>query len=229
MHILIISATSFEAKGIEAKWPAGRYGSSLVLEYLISGVGPAPAGIAVAERLCRPEKPDLLLNVGIAGALDPALELGSVVQVTHDSFGDLGVEDRDGSFISTMELGLTDGSAAPYVDTWLPSVSDFQMCRPVRGVTVATAHGNAESIAAFRKRTVAAVETMEGAAVSYAALRQNQPHLQLRALSNYVEPRNRESWELDLALVNLTSAVDHLLSSLPGALADRSSKLQLGL
>ncbi len=47
------------------------------------------------------------------------------------------------------------------------------------------------------------MESMEGAAVFYAALRFNTPCVQIRAVSNFVEPRNRESWEIGKALTAL--------------------------
>jgi len=48
---------------------------------------------------------------------------------------------------------------------------------------------------------------MEGAAVFYVCSMEHIPFLQLRAISNRVELRNRRAWKMDLALANLSDAV----------------------
>jgi futalosine hydrolase len=47
------------------------------------------------------------------------------------------------------------------------------------------------------------VESMEGAAFMYAALLAGVPFAQVRAVSNRVERRNRDAWNLPLAIENL--------------------------
>jgi futalosine hydrolase len=44
---------------------------------------------------------------------------------------------------------------------------------------------------------------MEGAAFFYACEEANVDGLQVRAISNYVEKRNKENWNLALAVKNL--------------------------
>jgi futalosine hydrolase len=44
---------------------------------------------------------------------------------------------------------------------------------------------------------------MEGAAVLYSCEQTGIPCLQVRSISNYVEPRSKESWKIDLAVKNL--------------------------
>ena len=227
MHLLITAATGFELAGIQARWPAGTYTGAAEVRYLVSGVGPVLSAVATTEAVLA-ERPDLVLNVGIAGAFDRELALGEVVHVTHDSFGDLGVEERDGSFTGAVALGLLDANEPPFVRGQLVSSSPFAFAKQVVGVTNATVHGSAERIARFRERSEAQVESMEGAAVAYVALRQNLPHVQLRAISNYVEPRDRANWKIGEALAALTEAVDALIAALPGASAARSARRQLG-
>jgi futalosine hydrolase len=48
------------------------------------------------------------------------------------------------------------------------------------------------------------IETMEGATFFYICSRENIPFLAVRAISNRVEKRNRESWNIALALDNLS-------------------------
>jgi futalosine hydrolase len=50
---------------------------------------------------------------------------------------------------------------------------------------------------------------MEGAAFFYACRQMNVHGMQIRAVSNYVEKRNREAWNIGLAIKNLnTFAID---------------------
>ena len=55
---------------------------------------------------------------------------------------------------------------------------------------------------------------MEGAAVAYVAAKQNIAAIQLRSISNMVEPRNRNHWNIQLALQNLNEVLFAFLSSL---------------
>jgi len=48
-------------------------------------------------------------------------------------------------------------------------------------------------------------ESMEGAAFFYACKQAGVPCLQIRAVSNYVEKRNRDAWQIGLAIKNLNS------------------------
>lgn len=228
VHVTVAAATALELARLRAAWPAGPYHAALELEYLVSGVGPVATAVSLVERLAGPRRPDLLLNVGLAGALDRSLALGDVVHVVREEFGDLGAEERDGSFTSAIALGLVDPEAPPFREgrLWCPREPAF--AKTVTGVTCSTVHGEATGIARLRERTDAQVETMEGAAAMWVAQRRGVAFVQLRAISNYVEPRDRASWRIELALDNLTGAVSSLLSGLPGAAAARSARRQSG-
>ena len=70
-------------------------------------------------------------------------------------------------------------------------------------------HGNEDSIAAITNRLKPQLESMEGAAFFYACHQLKVPCVQIRAVSNYVEKRNRDNWEIGLAVKNLnTFALD---------------------
>jgi futalosine hydrolase len=73
----------------------------------------------------------------------------------------------------------------------------------VRGVTVNKVHGNEKSIARITELYQPDIESMEGAAFAYACAMHKLPYFQIRAISNYVERRNRESWNIPLAVKNL--------------------------
>lgn len=224
MHLLIASATGFEIAPLEEWLQASchrinnfsyRLGAAQI-DLLITGVG-VPLSAYSFGKIFGKHSYDLCIQAGIAGALDRELEIGEVVQVTSESFGDLGVEEADGSFSSAIDMGLIDPNQPPFVNGLLLSPTgagapDF--LKKVKGVTVMKVHGQEESIAAFRQRSDAQVESMEGASFAYACLLEQQPFLQIRSISNYVEKRNREAWDIPLAIGNLNQVLKDMIQIL---------------
>lgn len=223
MKILLVSATPFEVAPVREHLAAHFERVSdfhfkkndLEVQLIVTGVGPACTAFALGNVLAsRPF--DLALNAGIAGAFDHSLKLGDVVNVISERFGDLGVEEADGSFTDVHELGLTNPAAPPFQNGELrnPAVAEFDFLPKCKGLTVNKVHGAQASIAAIQKKYDADVESMEGAAFFLACLLSEVPFLQIRAISNYVEPRNREAWNLPLAIENLNRILIELLESL---------------
>ena len=66
-----------------------------------------------------------------------------------------------------------------------------------------TVHGNERSIAAVVRRFTPQVESMEGAAFMYACLIHGLAFAQVRAVSNFVEKRNRDAWKMADAIRSL--------------------------
>src|ERR1700750_2952991 len=65
---------------------------------------------------------DLIINAGICGAFSLEMNLGNVVYVEADRFGDLGAEDGD-QFIDVFEMKLFEESKFPFQEGWLPNFS----------------------------------------------------------------------------------------------------------
>jgi futalosine hydrolase len=84
----------------------------------------------------------------------------------------------------------------------------------VTGATVNTVHGHEPSIEALAERSHADVETMEGAGFFYACFTAGVPCAQVRAVSNYVERRNRAAWKLPEAIAALNDTAIALLETL---------------
>jgi len=55
---------------------------------------------------------------------------------------------------------------------------------------------------------------MEGATFFYICIREKIPFLALRAVSNKVEPRNRDNWNITLALNNLSEKLYEVITRL---------------
>lgn len=183
-----------------------------IVALLVTGVGQAHTAYALG-RVFATGTYDLVINAGVAGAFSPDFRLGEVVQVVTERFADLGVEERDGHFTDMWELGLIGHNQPPYQLGWLenPAPIDLPNISNVRGLTVNTVHGEAKSIAKIRQKYPADIETMEGAALFFACLTSGVPFAQLRAVSNHVEPRNRDNWQLGLAIENLNKVLISLI------------------
>jgi futalosine hydrolase len=150
-------------------------------------------------------QPDFILNVGIAGAIDRSIELGTLVNVVQDYLHRFGAEDND-QFISASKIGILNPDVE-YLQSSLLKIErnellkSIDLLKKVNGITVQTVHGNASSIKKLKlQHPEAQIESMEGAAVFYAGFMEQIPVIQLRSISNFVEPRNRASWKIPEAI-----------------------------
>ena len=211
MRILLVAATLPEVapliealslqKTDEDNLYAARHTSVANCSVLITGVGMVPTAFALAQHLPH-NVYHLVINVGIAGSFDRKIPLGDVVEITEDTFAELGAED-DKKFISIEKLGLGAGIFRP-----TSSIAHFTKkvnLTKATAITVNTVHGNEASIASIAERLNPQLESMEGAAFFYACRELKVPCIQIRAVSNYVEKRNRDNWQIGLAVKNLNN------------------------
>jgi len=223
MEILLVAATPFEVaptlSHLEQNFERDDAGvfskKDLRIHVLITGVGMVATSFQLGHHLTR-NRPDLAINVGIAGTFDRQLHLGDVLHVTSERFADLGVEEADGRFTDLFALGLLGPDAPPYQDGALRNLKADQagFLPSASGLTVNRVHGYAPSIAAVRERYPdVQVESMEGAAFFYACLMAEVPFLEIRSISNFVEPRNRDAWDLPLAIGNLNQVLAEILGA----------------
>lgn len=190
MKILVVAATEAEIRPFLDTNPA--------CDVLITGVGMVATTYQLTRKLSA-EKYDLVINVGIAGSFDGSIELGSVVEVISDGFPELGAEDGE-NFIDLFSMGFVSPDDAPFKNKRLENSFLMEELPKVGGITVNKVHGNEVSIAKALKLFPAEVESMEGAAFFYVCLSEGVKCVQLRSISNYVERRNRESWNIPLAI-----------------------------
>ncbi|WP_443945343.1 futalosine hydrolase [Pedobacter sp. AW1-32] len=196
MKTLIVAATKAELSPFlqHHNLPEGDFLEGKNFDVLIAGVGMVATAFALGEQLSSANY-NLVLNIGIAGSFDRNLKLGSLVNITEDTFAELGAENGD-EFLAIADLGFGQSqyAARGTIETDLPKVS---------AITVNRVSGNEKSIAAILKRLNPVTESMEGAAVFYACNRKKLDCLQIRSISNYVEPRNKDNWKIGLAIKNL--------------------------
>ena len=75
-------------------------------------------------------------------------------------------------------------------------------------------HGNKRSITEIINRLNPDIENMEGAAFFQVCNTFNVPCIQIRAISNKVERRNKDNWNLPLAIKNLNNKLVEIISEL---------------
>lgn len=217
MNILLVAATTLEIRPLLGERfttengviPLGRTpeGTDSV-DLLITGIGM----VATAWQLGRvigKTRYDLAVNAGICGSFRQELSPGTLVMVTSDGFPELGAEDGE-HFRSIFDLGLENPDDPPFtagrlIPAPVTLPSHLPPLYPARGITANTIHGSPGSIDKLRTSWNPDVETMEGAAFFYACISAGIPCIQVRAVSNYVETRDKSKWNIPLAVERLNS------------------------
>lgn len=221
-HLLIVAATQAEiapimelAQATELETDSQVFVSKTRpnLRFLITGVG-IPATVFHLSRYLSQYPCDLCLNAGIAGAFpDSGLRPGDVVEVSQDCFGDLGVDDR-GRFCSLFELNFQNPNIFPYTGGKLNNTTIQELSPPLKsvsGITVNLVAGSRPIIDARIKAHSAQTETMEGAGVAYVCLMNNTRFIQIRSISNIIEERNRDTWNIELSIRELNKYIEFCL------------------
>ncbi|WP_437919435.1 futalosine hydrolase [Sphingobacterium sp. LRF_L2] len=204
MNTLVIAAT------VEEIQPSLHFLNERKIPYIITGVGMIASAYAITKAVTL-TNPDLLIQVGIGGILDTEATLGSVYQIQEDLIFDFGAEDND-SFIPMDRLGF---GKSHFSQPKLPDAIVLPNTKHARGITVNKVHGNPSSIAQLKNQySSPIVESMEGASVFYVAEKEKIMALQFRGISNFVEPRNRESWQIGLAIRNLNIHLQEVIHCL---------------
>lgn len=212
MRILVVAATEFEVGNLRSE--VGNQSQEPGIknqdfEFLITGVGMVATAFSLGKQLATNQY-DLVINLGIAGSFDRNIALGEVVEVVEDHLSELGAQDGE-VFLPIETLGF--GESIFKSITPLSTHADINL-KQVTAITVNTVHGHDPSIKNLISRLEPQLESMEGAAFFYACKQTGVPCLQIRAVSNYVEKRNRDAWQIGLAIKNLNSFAVELLKAI---------------
>ncbi|MCC2599801.1 futalosine hydrolase [Sphingobacterium sp. FBM7-1] len=194
MKILVVAATRAEIL------PSLPFLEERGIPYLITGIGMVATTYSLTKRLLE-DAVDMVVQVGIGGILDRSARLGEVYQISTDEIFGLGADDN-GLFIPIEELGF----GKRIFKERLPDGIQFPPAERAQGITVNNVHGAVGNIAQLQQQYQnLLIESMEGAAVFFVAEQVQIYCLQFRATSNYIEPRNRDTWEIALAIKNLNT------------------------
>jgi len=201
MRILVVSATSLEVESLKSEAGSKSQESRVKnqgIDFLVTGVGMVATAFALGKHLTTHQY-DLAINLGIAGSFDRNIATGEVVEIIEDQLSELGAED-DEAFLPIEALGF--GESIFKTDVRLSSYTDQQL-KQVSAITVNTVHGHEPSIKKLSGRIQPQLESMEGAAFMYVCMIGGIAFAQVRAVSNFVEKRNREAWKMTEAIRTL--------------------------
>lgn len=179
---------------------------------LHSGIGKINAASAVTA-LLETIEPEAVIVIGCAGAYpESGLEAGDLVLANEEVLADEGVLTPEG-FVAFAALGFpllehggplmeqrfpTDpqllAATQPLFETAAIAAGAKLATGPL--VTVSTCSGTDQAAQDMARRTGGLGENMEGAAVAQICRLYEVPFLELRGISNRVENRNLERWDL---------------------------------
>jgi len=207
MQILLVAATANEIELFINTYPN--------VDILVTGVGVPATMYRLQSRLWKDDY-DFVIQAGIGGAFSNELELGQVVFVKQDTFGDLGIEEKH-VFTPATVSGLIHAHTFPYADGWLINSNGIPKSSTLKSVKAVTVNTVTDDIVKKQQLITAynpQVETMEGAALHYICMLEEIPFVQLRSISNYVGERNKSKWKIKEAFENLNTELVTLINQL---------------
>jgi futalosine hydrolase len=194
--------------------------AGLEVEVLVCGAGQANSAQTVAA-LIESRLPELIVLGGVAGAFrQSGLSIGDTAMATGEVYADLGVQTRDGRLgLSEISLPLVEKAGERFFE-------DIPINCPAAALnwaadenvpaglfaTVSTVTGTTSEADRIWKQYGALCENMEGAAAAQVALVYGAPFIEIRGISNMVEDRNRDNWDLPLAAGRSAAAVAGMLA-----------------
>jgi len=192
MKILLVVATKSEI--IEGKFKD--------CDVIVTGVGMVNTTFYLTKKLSE-KSYDLVINMGVAGSFSDEIKIGDVVEVIEDNLSEIGFENGN-SFSEFTNFRIKNYFKA----------NEKTNLKKAKGITVNTVHGNEKTIAKIVSRLTPDVESMEGAACFMVCEKFEIPCIQIRAISNKVEKRNTENWNISLAIQNLNATVAKIIIEL---------------
>ena len=224
--ITIIAATKMEIEPLITHFPFKIISSNLLeflnndtnIHILITGMGMLSTAANLAIYATQNER-DLFINAGIAGAFDRNISIGTVLFVESKTYGDFGVEDGD-EFADFFDLGFLDKKEDAFQYGKKEAIGEIKNhpiiknLKKVNSITVNKVHGNPKTIESLLKKYQPDIENMEGLAFYYVCYLLQKDCIEIRSISNYVEKRNKENWDIKGAIKNLNQTLFDLLESL---------------
>ena len=241
--VVLLAATAFEMQDIVCQLErsvrqsvAGRcvYSGQLAdLEVQVVETGLGAVNTAHALTCClQARQPDQVLQVGVGGAYPGAgLGIGDLAVATEEIYGDLGVRTPDGWHgaeligipVLTLEgkayynrFGLDQEKAQAAAAALLLAPWKGQTPSVIRGAFITVQECSGQQILGEERaaRFDAICENMEGAAAAHLCCLYGLPFMEVRAISNKVEDRDRSGWDLPLACGRAQEAAVFLLQEL---------------
>lgn len=214
MNVLIAAATPGEIKEVSEFLEKQSFLiNQNQFSLLITGIG----GIAATYHLTKSiqnKRPGYIIQAGIAGSFHDKFPIGSVVCVHEEMIGDMGAEENN-EFKDLFDLGLMEENDVPFsrkiLKNPLAEEPGMHTLPLVRSIGINEITTREERIKLLKEKYDPQIESMEGAAFHYVCLNEQIPFLQIRAISNYVGERNKEKWNMKMAIENLNRKIVEIL------------------
>ncbi|MFN8297115.1 MAG: futalosine hydrolase [Chitinophagales bacterium] len=218
--ITIVAATKLELQPLFTKFQpksgdfTGLYVINDNLHFLITGMGMMNTAAHLALYASKYER-DFYIDAGICGAFNRHFQVSEVVQIASETYGDFGVE-NDEDFQDFFDLGFIDKKEDAF---------QYGLCEPINSdfhtkiklpkatsITVNKVHGNEKTIKIIQEKYKADTENMEGLAFYYVMKLLKKPSIEIRAISNYVEKRNKDNWNIKDSIENLNAVLQEIIT-----------------
>ena len=210
MKITVIAATIFEIQ------PSINVFSNNPVQFIVTGIGMLSTAVSLTK-IVLDEKPDIVIQAGIAGCFNTEMPLGSVVVVNSETIGDLGVNEN-GDWQDVFDLKLVEGSSVPFTNKQItnPYIKQLNTLSldEVAAISINEVSTNQQRIKQLQAKYNPIIESMEGAALHYVCTDLKVPFLQLRSISNYIGERDKSKWQMKEAIANLNETLIILLQQL---------------
>jgi futalosine hydrolase len=214
MQIAIVSATDFEQNLFDLNALQKQHS----VKFYTHGIGLMLSTFHLSEIV--KSKPDLVIQCGLAGTYQNHLKIGETVIVENEILGDTGAQDHMDQ-LDLFDMQFMNANEFPFSNSMLKNEYVTHLntsLKKVTGLTVNLSSGNASTIELRKKKYNADIETMEGAVLHYVCLQKEIPHIQFRAISNLVEPRNKDNWKIKEAIESYTLAITEFIHQIPASL-----------
>lgn len=205
MKILLVAATKNEFDWLGEL-------SCVEPERLVTGVGVLNTAISLSKYVLL-KKTELVIQVGIAGTLNPDVKIGSAVAALCDCLPELGVIENL-EFKAAHEIGLLPDSTICKQGLLINPYSELLHSTElplVRAGTVMEISTDKNRIRRFREQSQIDIESMEGAALHQVCLENNIPFVQIRGISNTVGDRDKKNWKFSEPMVVVKKSVERLV------------------
>ena len=220
MRVIITAATNLELDGCAKKASQLFKKSKVKISFHATGIGMLASGVKLTQ-LITAHQPDLIIQMGIAGSYIKTEPLGKIWVVTSEAIADLGVREK-GIFTDLFDSQLIKENEAPFKKRKLinQGVKLFNVLKTdtAAAVTINEITTSPKRIKEIIEAHNPDLESMEGAALHYVGSLTKTPFIQIRAISNYVEERNKAKWKLKESIEQLEAYVLTYLATLENGL-----------
>lgn len=219
MLITLVSATEREVQKTLHQIPLWKGFKNIEINHLVTGIGLVSTTYTLTKFLQK-NKPDLMIQAGIAGCFDKQIPLGSTFIVKKECIADMGVMENK-FWKDAGELGFVNADHIQFenslLNSYLPEAKNLNI-PIVNGISINEISTDVNFINSIIHRYHPMVESMEGAAFHYTCLLENISFLQLRSVSNYIGERDKTKWLIETSIENLNNHlieyINHIIKSI---------------